>query len=74
MDMIQTKTSITAHSVNITESGASSWIYPVLALSMTFTAFWGSPTLILYSCFPVHTRTFHRHFISMAGPNRHAVG
>ena len=38
--MSQAKT-ITAHSVNITESGTSSWIYIGLALSMCVTAFWG---------------------------------
>ena len=32
---------ITAHSVNITESGTSSWIYIGLAFSMCVTAFWG---------------------------------
>jgi hypothetical protein len=38
--MSQTKT-ITAHSVNITQSETFSWIYIGLALSMCVTAFWG---------------------------------
>ena len=32
---------ITAHSVNVTKSGTSSWIYIGLALSMAVTAYWG---------------------------------